>query len=107
MSTKIYPKEWDKDLTYLKSPHSNIVHFCYRTQAKEEYGMETRTAMPMCGVWCWKNVVPVLVEDIQNKPELRLCKTCVGYLDDDFWEDQFATRVDFLSLEHCLRDRGE
>ena len=65
--------------------------------------MEVRTASPMCGVWCWGNVVPVLVEDIEGDSTLRICKLCAQYLGDDFWESCFAKRVDYLSLEHCSR----
>jgi hypothetical protein len=99
---RLYPKEWPKELTYLKSPKSNVVHLCYRHTPKVEYGMEVRTASPMCGAWCWKNVVPVLVEEIQDDPNIRFCKTCLYYTTSDFWRERFAKRVDYLSLEHCM-----
>ena len=105
ISPKIYPKKWERDLTYLKSPCSNVVHLCFRHETRSEYGMEVRSTSPMCGVWCWKNVIPVLVEDIENRPHLRICKNCYRYYDDEFWKDKFAKRVDYLSLEHCLNTR--
>ena len=106
MSTRIRPKEWPKNLTYLKSPYSNVVHLCYRHEAKIRDGMKVRTASPMCGVWCWKNVAPILVEDIEHDNSVRFCKICVKYTDDDFWHGMFAKRKDYLSLEHCDLDRG-
>ena len=93
LQVKIYPKKWAHDFTYLKSPHSKVVHFCFPTADKKAY--------PLCGIRCWKNVIPVLVEDIESDPSLRICKNCARFLGDDFWLSKLAKRIDYIDLEHC------
>lgn len=91
---KIYPKEWSGNIVYMKSPKSNIVHLCWRTYEIEPM---MRTAQPFCKVICWKNVVPVLSDEIA--PGDRLCKMCAEHLEDI--NDYAVTRPEFIELVQC------
>lgn len=101
---KVYPKQWPKEYTFLRSPFSNVVHLASMYDDWKEKAVEEERSVksqPMCGVWCWPNVVPVLKEDLDNNPKLRFCKNCVRYMDDDFWQERMAKRADYIYMESC------